>query len=354
MNLARKEVGYLVLLVLAACAPLYLSGYEVTILGRFLAFAILALGISLIWGTGGILSLGQGLFFGLGGYALAMYLKLVAAGPGQLPDFMEWNGVSTLPWWWAPFANPVFALAAVIIVPGAVAFALAFLVFRRRVSGPYFAIITQALVLAAATFVISQQPYTGGFNGLTNFTGGVFGFQLTDPNTQLALYFVTLALLAAAFYLLRYLKESRFGRLLMAIRDGENRVRFLGYDPVWFKVIAFTIAGALAGVSGALVTLSIGDISPAMFGVVPSIEMVIWVAVGGRDSLLGAIVGTLLVNFGKDWISSAFPSLWLFIVGALFIIVVTVAPRGLVPLAKVGTIRVASLLRRPRVEPAIE
>jgi urea transport system permease protein len=354
MSIPRKEFLYPALFVIAACAPLYLSGYEVTILGRFLAFAILALGISLIWGTGGILSLGQGLFFGLGGYALAMYLKLSAAGPGQLPDFMEWNGVTTLPWWWEPFRYPAVALAAVIIVPGAVATALAFLVFRRRVSGPYFAIITQALVLAAATLIISQQPYTGGFNGLTNFSS-VFGMQLTDPKTQLALYFVTLAILAVAFYVLRYIIQSRFGRLLVAIRDGENRVRFLGYNPVPFKMIAFAIAGALAGISGALVTLSIGDISPAMFGVVPSIEMVIWVAVGGRDSLLGAIVGTLLVNFGKDWISSAFPSAWLYIVGALFVVVVTVAPRGLVPLAQAGSLRLASLLRRrTRAEPAVE
>jgi urea transport system permease protein len=354
VNIARKELAYVGLLILAACAPLYLSGYEVTILGRFLAFAILALGISLMWGTGGILSLGQGLFFGLGGYALAMYLKLSAAGPGQLPDFMEWNGVTTLPWWWEPFRNPAFALAAVIIVPGAAAFALAFLVFRRRVSGPYFAIITQALVLAAATLIISQQPYTGGFNGLTNFSD-VFGFQLTDPRTQMALYFITVAILAVAFYAMRYLVQSRFGRLLLAIRDGENRVRFLGYNPVPFKVIAFMIAGALAGISGALVTLSIGDISPAMFGVVPSIEMVIWVAVGGRDSLLGAIVGTLLVNFGKDWISSAFPSLWLYVMGALFVVVVTIAPRGLVPLIQQGADRIGALVkRRPRAEPAVE
>lgn len=351
--MARREIGYLALLGLTACAPLFLSSYELTILGRFLAYAVLALGVSLIWGTGGILSLGQGLFFGLGGYALAMYLKLSAAGPGQMPDFMEWNGLTATPWWWEPFRNPGLALAAVIVIPGAVAFALAFLVFRRRVSGPYFAIITQALVLAASTFVISQQPYTGGFNGLTNFAD-VFGFRLVDPGTQLALYWITLAILAASFYALRYLVNSRFGRLLLAIRDGENRVRFLGYDPALFKVIAFAIAGALAGISGALVTLSVGDISPAMFGVVPSIEMVIWVAVGGRDSLLGAIVGTLVVNFGKDWISSAFPSLWLYIVGAIFVLVVTVAPRGLIPLAQRSGWQLAALVRRPRAEPAVE
>jgi urea transport system permease protein len=352
MSVRRKELGYVLLVVVAAFAPLYLSGYELSLLGRFLAFAILALGMSLIWGTGGILSLGQGLFFGLGGYALAMHLKLAAAGPGQMPDFMQWSGLAATPWWWEPFRNPAFTLGAVVVLPGVAAMVLAYLVFRRRISGPYFAIITQALVLAAATLIISQQAYTGGFNGLTSFSD-VFGFRLTDPHTQLGLYWITLGILAVTFTGLRYLLQSRFGKLLLAIRDGENRVRFLGYNPLPFKVLAFAIAGALAGISGALVTLSIGDISPAMFGVVPSIEMVIWVAVGGRDSLFGAILGTLVVNFGKDWISSAFPSLWLYVVGALFVLVVTAAPRGLVGLVQ-GNGPVAPLLRRFRVKAATQ
>jgi urea transport system permease protein len=234
-----------------------------------------------------------------------------------------------LPWWWEPFRSPAVALIAVIVLPGIAAALLAFLVFRRRVSGAYFAIITQALALAAATFVISQQQFTGGFNGLTGFTTA-FGFTLTDPHTQLVLYWTTLGTLAVAFGALRWLLASRFGTLLLAIRDGENRVRFLGYNPLPFKVLAFAFAGILAGISGALVTLDLGVISPAMFGVVPSIEMVIWVAVGGRASLIGAVIGTLLVNFGKDWVSSAFPELWLYVVGLAFILVVTLAPRGIV------------------------
>jgi urea transport system permease protein len=347
----NKRFGYALVLAAMAAAPLYLAPYELSLLGRFLALAILALGISLIWGTAGMLSLGQGVFFALGGYALAMHLKLASADPGSLPDFMQWSGLDHLPWWWEPFRSAGVSLAAVFILPGAVAALLAYLVFRRRISGAYFAIITQALALAAATFVISQQQYTGGFNGLTGF-GPVFGFSLSDPHTQLGLYWTTLGALALAFLATRLLLDSRFGTILLAIRDGENRVRFLGYNPLPFKVIAFAFAGVLAGLSGALVTLDLGVISPAMFGVVPSIEMVIWVAVGGRASLLGAVLGTLLVNFSKDWVSSAFPELWLYVVGAAFILVVTLAPSGVVGLAQRW--RSLPMLRRFRAQAAIE
>jgi urea transport system permease protein len=328
----RKELGLALLLIAAACAPLYMPAYELSLLGRFLAMAVLALGISLIWGTGGILSLGQGVFFALGGYAIAMHLKLDGLDAGTVPDFMQWSGLNTLPWWWEPFRNPAFAIGAVFVLPAIAAAALAYLVFRRRIAGSYFAIITQALALAATTFIISQQQFTGGFNGLTGFTSA-FGFVLGDPHTQFALYWITLGVLAIAFCGVRMLQNSPFGKVLLAVRDGENRVRFLGYDPLPFKVIAFAVAGLLAGISGALVTLDLGVISPAMFGVVPSIEMVIWVAVGGRNSLLGAILGTLAVNFGKDFISSAFPELWLYVVGAIFVLVVTILPQGIVGLA---------------------
>jgi len=327
----RRAAVFVVVLVAAAFAPLYLPPYELSLLARFLAFAVLALGISLIWGTGGILSLGQGVFFGLGGYAIAMHLKLAGVDAGGVPDFMQWSGLDALPWWWAPFRSPVVAIAAVFVLPGGVAAMLAYLVFRRRVTGSYFAIITQALTLAATTFVISQQQFTGGFNGLTGFTSA-FGFTLADTGTQFGLYWITLAVLALAFVVTYALQRSAFGKVLLAVRDGENRVRFLGYDPLPFKVIAFAFAGVLAGLSGALVTLDLGVISPAMFGVVPSIEMVIWVAIGGRKSLAGAIVGTLVVNFGKDFVSSAFPELWLYVVGAVFVLVVTIAPQGLVGL----------------------
>jgi urea transport system permease protein len=327
----RKELGLLVLLVAAVFAPLYLPAYELSLLGRFLALAVLALGVSLIWGTGGILSLGQGVFFALGGYAIAMHLKLAGLAPTDVPDFMQWSGLAALPWWWTPFRSPVVAIGAVFVLPAVAAAVLAYLVFRRRIAGSYFAIITQALALAATTFIISQQQFTGGFNGLTGFTSA-FGFTLGDPRTQYGLYWTTLAVLAISFVAIRALQNSAFGKVLLAVRDGENRVRFLGYDPLPFKVIAFAIAGMLAGISGALVTLDLGVISPAMFGVVPSIEMVIWVAIGGRNSLLGAILGTLAVNFGKDVISSAFPELWLYVVGAIFVLVVTIAPQGIIGL----------------------
>jgi urea transport system permease protein len=325
----RAEIAaYAVGLALLLFAPLYVGAYNLSLLGRFLAMGILAMGISLVWGNGGILPLGQGLFFGLGAYAVAIHLKLAALGPGEIPDFMQWNGLQSLPWWWIPFKSGLFALIAALVLPTAVAAGLAWLLFHRRVGGVYFAIITQALVLAATTFIISQQPYTGGFNGLTDFDKG-FGFTLADQRTQTGLYFVIVAIVVLTFVAMRWLLDAQFGKLLRAIRDGENRVRFLGYDPAPFKVAAFAIGALLAGMAGALFTLNIGVISPAMIGVMPSIEMVIWVAVGGRESLAGAVMGTLLVNFGKDKISSAFPEAWLYVIGALFVLAVTALPDGL-------------------------
>ena len=289
---------------------------------------ILAIGIAIVWGNAGILPLGQGLFFGLGGYAVAMHLKLASLGSGEIPDFMQWNGLDSLPWLWLPFQSGIFSLVAALIVPTVLAGGLAWLVFHRRVGGVYFAIITQALALAATTFIISQQPYTGGFNGLTDF-GNAFGFSLADQSTQTGLYWLTVGILAIALFGAQWLLDAQFGNLLRAIRDGENRVRFLGYNPAPYKVAAFAMGGLFAGVGGVLYTLNIGVISPAMIGVVPSIEMVIWVAIGGRDSLIGAVLGTLLVNFAKDKVSSWFPEIWLYMMGALFVLAVTVMPNGL-------------------------
>jgi len=337
-----ENLIYAAAFVALMLAPLYLGGYELSLLGRFLAMGILGMGIALVWGNAGILPLGQGLFFGLGGYALAMHLKLAALNLGDLPDFMQWNGVDTLPWLWAPFTSGAFALMAALVVPAALAGALAWLVFHRRVGGVYFAIITQALALAATTFIISQQGYTGGFNGLTDFSSA-FGYDLSDPHTQLGLYWVTVIILGLMFVTGQWLLQTHFGKLLRAIRDGENRVRFLGYDPAPYKVIVFALGAVLAAIAGVLYTLNISVISPAMIGVVPSIEMVIWVAVGGRESLAGAILGTLLVNFAKDKVSSAFPEYWLYLMGALFVFVVTLMPRGIAGLME-------SLMNRGRGE----
>ncbi|MDE8653571.1 urea ABC transporter permease subunit UrtC [Novosphingobium album (ex Liu et al. 2023)] len=322
-----------VLLALGIAAPFYLGAYDLNLLARFMAMAILAMGLVLIWGHGGILSLGQGVFFGLGGYAIAMHMKLADLPAGEMPDFMVWSGREALPVWWEPFASPAFALAAILIVPTLLGALFAWAVFHRRVGGTYFALITQALALAFATLIISRQDVTGGFNGLTDFYS-VFGFGLASPGTGTGLYWLTLAVLCLAYLGLRWLLASRFGMLLRATRDGENRVRFLGYATTPFKTVAFAIAALLAGIAGALFTLHAGVVSPALIGVVPSIEMVVWVAIGGRYSLAGAIVGALLVNLARDAVSSAFPELWLYLMGALFIVVVTLFPNGLAGLLK--------------------
>ncbi|MDI7775653.1 urea ABC transporter permease subunit UrtC [Asticcacaulis sp. EMRT-3] len=314
--------------MLAISAPWWLPSYELNLTARFLALSLTAIGLSLLWGEGGVLSLGQGIFFGLGGYVLAMNLKLADLAPGDMPDFMMWSGVSHLPAWWAPFRNPFVAVAGVFIIPAAVAALFSWAMFRRRIGGVYFALITQALALGFSTLVISQQGTTGGFNGLTDYHT-LFGFDLNAHATILALYWLTLGLVVAAYLGVRWLLASRFGKLLRAARDGANRIRFLGYDPMPYKVVAFTVAALLTGVSGALFTLHSGVISPALIGVVPSIEMVIWVAIGGRNSLAGAIIGTLLVNFAKDTISTALPDVWLYLLGLLFIIAVTVMPKGI-------------------------
>lgn len=342
----------LALLAALLTAPVYLSAYHLSLLGRFLAMAILSLGLCLVWGWSGVLSLGQGVFWGLGAYVLAMHLKVVGLAPGDMPDFMMWSGLDHLPGWWAIFRHPAVALIGVLVVPTVAAACLAWLVFNRRVSGVYFALITQALALAFATLLISQQGYTGGFNGLTDFTT-LLGHYIVDPSFQRALYWITVALLVAAFLFCRWIASTDFGKVLLAIRDGESRIRFLGYNPAGYKMIAFAIGGALAGISGALYVLHVGVISPAMVGVVPSIEMVVAVAVGGRSSFTGVIAGTLLVNFGKDWISSAMPEMWQFVIGLLFILVVTLLPKGLAGIPELRT-RMTTRFRRKAVTPVVK
>lgn len=317
-----------VALLLAIAAPWLLSSYDLNLLARFLALSLTAMGLVLLWGEGGVLSLGQGVFFGLGGYAIAMHLKLVGLGPDEIPDFMVWTGLTALPWWWAIFRSPVVAVLAVFLVPSAIAALFAWAIFRRRIGGVYFALITQALALAFATLLVSQQDKTGGFNGLTDYKT-LFGFNLNFPSTSIGLYFATLVFVVIALFALTWLLGGRYGKMLRAARDGSNRLRFLGYDPAPYKIVAFTVAALLTSVSGALFTLHAGVISPALVGVVPSIEMVIWAAIGGRDSVIGAIFGALLVNFAKDKISTAFPELWLYGLGILFILAVTVLPKGL-------------------------
>jgi urea transport system permease protein len=325
----RGRIGFgLVALGFLVLAPATLSDFGLSLLAKYLCYAIIAVGIGLAWGQGGMLTLGQGVFFGLGGYAMGMYLKLQAAGPGKVPDFMSWSGVEKLPLLWTPFQYAWVALPAVVIAPMAVAAALGFMVFRRRVRGAYFAILTQALAAAFVILLVGEQGYTGGTNGLTNFNQA-FGFDLADATNQRTLYIVTAVILGGVFLLARQLMASRYGRLLVAVRDGEERVRFLGYNPTVIKVLAFTVSAGMAGLAGALFVPVVGIISPALLGVVPSIEMVIWVALGGRSSLVGPVLGALAVNYAKTSLSNRFPSGWLYLEGLLFVVVVGFAPMGL-------------------------
>ncbi|AUX45368.1 amino acid ABC transporter permease [Sorangium cellulosum] len=307
-------------------APLLLSDFRLNLLGKFLTFAIVALGLDLIWGYGGMLSLGQGLFFGLGGYAMAMYLKLETSG-ARLPDFMSWSGREALPFFWEPFRSPVVAVSAAVLVPMVVASAVGYLVFRSRVQGVYFSLITQALTLIASILFIGQQAVTGGTNGITNLKT-IFGFARGNAATQTVLYFVTLFCLGALYLLCRRLTQSRFGRLLVAMRDDENRVRFLGYNPVALKTLVFALSAGMAGVAGALFVCQVGLISPSSMGVMPSIEMVTWVAVGGRGTLVGAVLGAILVSLGKSALSESYPEVWQLGFGLLFAASVMLLPTG--------------------------
>ena len=322
----------IILLLLLLAAPLVLSDFRITLLGKILAFAILALSLDLIWGYAGMLSLGHGVFFGLGGYAFAMFLKLEAA-KGELPDFMFWSGLKELPTFWAPFQYAWFAIPMVVILPSLLAGALGFLVFRSRITGVYFALISQALALMVSILFIGQQPYTGGTNGLTNLTS-VFGHSLYSVETQKTLYYVTISFLVGSYLLCLGIVSSPFGRLLVAIRDDENRVRFSGYDPAIFKTAVYVVSAALAGIGGALFAPQVGIVSPTMMGIVPSIEVAVWVAVGGRGTLIGAIIGAIVVNYAKSLLSESFPDFWTYFLGALFIGAVLIFPRGIIGLLR--------------------
>lgn len=322
-----------VLLIFVVPLILTASGqaFRITMLGRFLALAIVALGIDLIWGFTGLLSLGHGVFFGLGGYALAMHLKLQfpADATLKLPEFMPLYGINELPALWQPFFSFQFTVLAIVLVPAAVGAILGFLVFRNRIRGVYFSILTQAMTIIFFNFFNGQQQYINGTNGLTDFKT-IFGYEINAPETQRVFYILTVVFLGLSYALCRWLTSGRFGRLLVALRDDENRARFSGYNPTGFKVLVFAISAVLAGVGGALFTPQTGIISPKSMDIALSIEMVIWVAVGGRATLIGAFIGTILVNFAKSILSEQFPEIWLFFQGAMFLLVVMVLPDGLV------------------------
>jgi urea transport system permease protein len=330
----RAAAGFaLAAVVLFGVAPLVLSDFRLDLLAKYLCYAMVAVGIGLAWGRGGLLTLGQGVFFGLGGYAMAMHLKLADAGPGNLPDFMALYGqVEGLPFWWRPFASPAFALAATVLLPMLVAFLLGSLVFRRRVRGAYFAILSQALAAAMVIFLIGQQGTTGGTNGLTDIQS-FFGYNLSDPVNQRMVYFLVAGGLLLLLALARQLMRSRYGELLVAVRDAEERVRFLGYDPASVKLVAYVVAAGMAGLAGALFVPAVGIISPALIGVVPSIEMVIGVAVGGRATLLGPVLGAVGVAWARTALSERYPAGWTYFQGLLFVIPIAFLPGGVASLA---------------------
>ncbi|WP_310446900.1 urea ABC transporter permease subunit UrtC [Thiobacillus sp.] len=316
--------------------PLLFDNFRLNLVGKYLSYGFVAIGLVMLWGYGGVLSLGQGVFFGLGGYCMAMFLKLEASDPittkiqstPGIPDFMDWNQLTALPAWWVPFEYLPFALLAVVLVPAILAFVIGYAMFKRRVGGVYFAIITQAVTLILTVLIIGQQGYTGGVNGITDLKT-LNGWDIRTDSAKVILYFVNAGLLLAAILVCGWIQRSKLGTLLLAMRDKEDRVRFSGYDVSMFKVFVFCLSAMLAGIGGALFTLQVGFMSPSLVGIVPSIEMVIFAAVGGRMSLIGAVYGALLVNAGKTYFSESFPELWLYLMAALFIGVVLAFPNGL-------------------------
>ena len=330
-------VGIAILMtIIVVVLPLSMDIFRLNLVGKYLTYAFVAIGLVLCWGYGGILSLGQGVFFGLGGYCMAMFLKLEASTPEAtkiqstpgIPDFMDWNQLTELPWFWEPFHNFGFTLIAIILVPSLFAFVIGVAMFKRRVGGVYFAIITQAIAAIMTILIIGQQGYTGGVNGITDLRT-LLGWDIRTDEAKYILYFVNAALLLLVIQLSLFVRQSKLGRIMVAMREKEDRVRFSGYSVANFKIFIFCFAAAVSAIGGAMFTLQVGFMSPSFVGIVPSIEMVIFAAVGGRLSILGAVYGALLVNFAKTSFSEAFPELWLFAMGGLFIGVVMAFPNGL-------------------------
>ncbi|ETX02249.1 MAG: hypothetical protein ETSY2_35940 [Candidatus Entotheonella gemina] len=315
----------------------WITDYSLNLFSKYLALAILALGMDLIWGYTGILSLGQAIFFGLGAYAMGMYLMLESSGKGvygeAIPDFMVWNRVTELPLYWVPFKSFPIAVIGSILVPAAAAAVIGFLTFRRRVGGTYFAILTQAIAFATWLMFNRNEMNLGGTNGLTDFKS-VLGFSLSEPGTQWTLYMLTAFLLIACYVGCRWLTGSKIGLIMTAIRDQEPRLRFLGYPIAQYKIFIFSVAGALSGLAGALYVTQVGIITPSQIGVLPSLEIVVWVAFGGRNSLIGAMIGAVGINAARSVLTAHFPEWWPIILGGLFVIVVLLLPNGIAGLPR--------------------
>jgi len=323
-------------LLASADSALHVPDFAVSLAGKYLCLAILALAIDLVWGYAGILSLGHGAFFALGGYCMGMYLMRSIGSRGvyadpTLPDFMVFIGWKHLPWYWQGFEHFWFALPMAMLVPGALAFAFGWFAFRSRVSGVYLSIITQALTYALMLAFFRNDMGFGGNNGMTDFKD-ILGFPLNSRDTAAGLMLTSAVVLGAAFVVARAMTRSRFGKVLVAVRDAEARTRFLGYRPESYKLTVWVVSAAIAGIGGALYVPQVGIINPSEFSPGNSIEAVIWVAVGGRGTLSGAILGALLVNLSKTWLTSALPDIWLFAIGGLFILVTLFLPNGIIGL----------------------
>jgi urea transport system permease protein len=332
----------LLVLVLVVVLPLLngvglLSDYYLNLVGKYLSLALLALGMDLIWGYTGILSLGQAVFFGLGAYSMGMYLMLGSSGQGvygePIPDFMVWNRVLELPLFWKPYQYFPLAALSALLLPALVATVIGLLTFRRRVSGTYFAILTQAMAYATWLLCNRNELNLGGTNGLTDFKR-LLGFTLGDPSVLRGLYLVTALGLIGSFLLCRWLVGSKMGLVLTAVRDQERRLQFLGYPVAHYKIFIFAVAAMLSGLAGALYVPQVGIITPSQIGVLPSLEIVVWVAAGGRGSLVGAIIGAVGVNAARSVLTARYPEWWPIILGGLFVGVVILFPGGLAGLPR--------------------
>jgi urea transport system permease protein len=323
-------------LATAPASQAHVSIYVISLVGKYLCYAMLALAVDLVWGYAGILTLGHAAFFALGGYAMGMYLMRQIGARGVyanpiLPDFMVFLGWNHLPWYWYGFDWFAFAALMVVLVPGVLALVFGWLAFRSRVTGVYLSIITQALTYALLLAFFRNDMGFGGNNGMTDFKD-ILGFSVQAESTRCALLVTTAAFLSAQFLVARYMVTSRFGKVLIAVRDTESRTRFLGYRPEAYKLVVWVVSAVMAGIGGALYVPQVGIINPSEFAPGNSIEAVIWVAVGGRGTLSGAILGAVLVNLGKTWFTSALPELWLYALGAMFIFVTLLLPRGIMGL----------------------
>ena len=327
LNTRRKNIAFLIIILIVALLPTFLSPFRVSLVGKFITYAIVALCIDLIWGYTGILSLGHGVFFGLGGYGMGMYLKLVASH-GKLPDFMSWSGRTTLPWFWEFYKTAPEAILMILLVPSVLAFVLGLLTFMNRIKGVYFSILSQALALVFVTLFIGLQQYTGGTNGITEFST-LFGLPIAGIKAKYIWYYVALFFLVITYFTFSNIMKTKCGRVLVAIRDGENRARFSGYQTATYKTFVYVLSALFTGIAGALFVPFSGIISPSEMSISNSIDMAIWVAVGGRGTLIGAVIGAFIVNITKTLISESFPEIWSYFIGAIFVLVVLFLPRGL-------------------------